>query len=791
MAGPDGVSDRKPQSAARKALGLCALLALGALAVSHGEAQTTNGQVQVADVIVTGNRNISTDRIMSFIKIRAGNQYSREQLKDLLLEDDRRLIDTRMFKNVVPQTKDLPDGRVNVFFTVQENPNLIQDVIYKNANHLNKKELEELTRLRKGLPLDPVTNRKAVYAIQDALKKQGRYFANVVLEEGGDLGDHRVVFNITEGAVVHVTHIRFVGNHDLATAQRLKTQIDSGTAFLGLLGGKLIPAMIDSDVLKLEEYYKANGYMDVRVTRELIFNDDFRTVTVVFHIHEGQKFRIENVVVEGARRFSAEEINSIPRAKKGEYYKEPVVTADIRNITDYFGWRAEKVMVKKELYFPEPGLVRVVYEVEEMPPAKVGNVFIVGNDVTQDRVIRRVIQVYPGQDLRYPELRLAENDLARLGIFNTDPEKGIRPTLAVLETDSPYKDILVQVQEQPTGSLMFGAGINSNAGLVGSIVLNEKNFDPWRFPTSLADIWEGRAWRGAGDELRIEAVPGTQLQRYSATFRNPFLFDLPYSMTDSAYYYQRIFNEDTESRFGGRVTFGHQLNRAWSVAVGGRIENVAINNISIFAPPDYTSVEGNNFLIAPNMSVTRDTRDSFLRPTEGSIVTASFEEGFGSFTFPVFNLDASKYFTTFQRADGSGKQVIRLHSQFGWAGTETPVYERFFAGGFQSIRGFQFRGVGPFINGFNVGGDFMLLNSLEYQIPILANDNLYMVAFVDSGTVESRISISDYRVAAGFGFRITVPMLGPVPIALDFGFPIVRGPDDRTQLFSFWVGLFR
>jgi len=135
--------------------------------------------------------------------------------------------------------------------------------------------------------------------------------------------------------------------------------------------------------------------------------------------------------------------------------------------------------------------------------------------------------------------------------------------------------------------------------------------------------------------------------------------------------------------------------------------------------------------------------------------------------------------------------VIRLHSQFGWAGTETPVYERFFAGGFQSIRGFQFRGVGPFINGFNVGGDFMLLNSLEYQIPILANDNLYMVAFVDSGTVESRISISDYRVAAGFGFRITVPMLGPVPIALDFGFPIVRGPDDRTQLFSFWVGLFR
>ena len=791
MAGPDRVSDRKTQSTAKKALSLVALLALAALAVSQGKAQTTTGQVQVADVIVTGNRNVSTDRIMSFIKIRAGNQYSREKLKDLLLEDDQRLIDSRMFRNVVPQTRELSDGRINVYFNVQEYPNLIQDIIYKNANHISKKELEEMTRLRKGMPLDPVTNKRAVYTIQDHLKKQGRYFANVVLEEGGDAGDKRVVFNITEGAVVHVTHIRFVGNHDLATSQRLKTQIDSGVAFLGLLGGKLVPAMIDSDVLKLEEYYKANGFMDVRVTRELIFNDDFRTVTVVFHVHDGQKYRIENILVQGSKSFPVDEVNSIIRAKKGEYYKEGVISADVRNLTDFYGWRAEKAMVKKELYFPEPGLVRVVYEVDEMQKAKVGQIIIVGNDVTQERVIRRVLGLYPGQDLLFPQLRIAENDLARLGIFNLDPDKGIRPTLTVLETDSPYKDVLVQVQEQPTGSLMFGAGINSNAGLVGSIVLNEKNFDLFRFPTSLADIWEGRAFRGAGQELRIEAVPGTQLQRYSATFREPFLFDLPYALTTSGYFYQRLFNEDTETREGGRFNIAHQLTRAWSINTGLRIENVAINNIGFGAPIDYTSVEGNNFLIAPSLGVTWDNRDSFLRPTTGGIVSANFEEGLGEFTFPIFNLDGSYYFTTFQRADGSGKQVIRLHSQFGWAGANTPVYERFFAGGFQSIRGFQFRGVGPFINGFNVGGDFMLLNSLEYQFPILANDQLFLVAFVDSGTVESRIGVSDYRVAAGVGLRITVPMLGPVPIALDFGFPIVRGPDDRTQLFSFWVGLFR
>ena len=88
------------------------------------------------------------------------------------------------------------------------------------------------------------------------------------------------------------------------------------------------------------------------------------------------------------------------------------------------------------------------------------------------------------------------------------------------------------------------------------------------------------------------------------------------------------------------------------------------------------------------------------------------------------------------------------------------------------------------------GGDFSWLNSLEYQIPLLANDQLYMVFFVDSGTVEEDVEIKNYRVTAGTGLRIVVPMLGPVPIALDFGVPIVQAPQDREQIFSFWIGFF-
>ena len=101
------------------------------------------------------------------------------------------------------------------------------------------------------------------------------------------------------------------------------------------------------------------------------------------------------------------------------------------------------------------------------------------------------------------------------------------------------------------------------------------------------------------------------------------------------------------------------------------------------------------------------------------------------------------------------------------------------------------RGVGPDVNGFKVGGDFLFLNSLEYQVPIKAGDNLFLVGFVDSGTVESSVEFKDYRVSAGVGVRFVVPLLGPVPIALDFGFPIVKADADRDQVFSFWLGFFR
>src|SRR5207237_768089 len=115
-------------------------------------------------------------------------------------------------------------------------------------------------------------------------------------------------------------------------------------------------------------------------------------------------------------------------------------------------------------------------------------------------------------------------------------------------------------------------------------------------------------------EFRIEAVPGTQLQRYQVSWREPYLFDSLFSLGTSGYYFDRQYNEDNETREGGRITIGRKLDQSWGASVGLRLENVAIHDVSPFAPIDYQEVIGNNFLGTVRATLARNSTDSVLRP---------------------------------------------------------------------------------------------------------------------------------------------------------------------------------
>jgi outer membrane protein assembly complex protein YaeT len=775
----------------------CAAVLLSLLLCAHQAfPQAPPPKVIVSDIIVQGNRLVPAEQIKVQLKTRVDSEYS----PTVLQEDVRTLHATRQYRDIKASVADDGPGRVKVYITVIDYAQVVDKVTYLGAKHLKDDELNDLSQVRVGAPLNPTANRTACRKIVAKYYEEGRLYASCQLIKGGDPGDTEVIFQITEGPIVRIRSIRFEGN-TFVSGPVLNTHINSSHAWFRTFAGQYNPAMIDNDISELEKYYRNFGYHDVKVRRDLEWLPDGQWVDVIFHIQEGVRYKFQDVPdVVGAASYPREQLIAMSKVRPASYYEQTTVDQDTARLKDYYGYDGRNTKVEPHIVWSNdtPGVCQVVYQVEERPPDLVGNIYISGNTRTRQNVILRQLPLYPGQLLQYPELRTAERNLTRLNIFANSPggqgSPPVSPTVTVLnpESDSPYKDVLVEVKEDNTGSLIFGVGVNSDAGLTGSIVLNERNFDIFRLPTSFDDFFSGNAFRGAGQEFRVEAVPGTQLQRYTISFREPFLFDSPYSLQVGGYYYERVFNEYNEERVGGRVTIGRKLNQYWSANIGGRIENINVSNVSIFAPEDYQEVIGNNFLIAGRVGATRDSRDNFLRPTSGSLLDLAVEEATGDHTFTLATVDFSKYFTVWQRRDGTGKHVLALHSQLGWASDNTPVYERYFAGGFRTLRGFQFRGVSPDINGFKVGGDFLFLNSLEYQIPVKANDSIYFVGFVDSGTVTERIDkIDDYRVAAGFGVRFVVPMLGPVPIALDFGIPIVKGPADNTQLFSFWVGFFR
>ncbi len=356
-------------------------------------------------------------------------------------------------------------------------------------------------------------------------------------------------------------------------------------------------------------------------------------------------------------------------------------------------------------------------------------------------------------------------------------------------------DIFFEGQETQTGRLMLGMGVNSDAGIVGNIILDERNFDWRRPPRSFEDVRNGIAFRGAGQRFRINASPGSEVNRYLMSFQEPYLFDSPISLGLSGSYFDRRFRDWDEQRLGGRILTGYQwVERDLSMALSYRGESVKISNApNAGLVPALAEVLGDNVLHGFKLTVVNDTRDSSFLPTQGHYVELSGEQVIGTFDYPRVIVDLRQYYLIRERPDHSGRHVLSAAMTVGYSGTQTPIYEHFYAGGFSTLRGFDFRGASPvdIATGVELGGEFQWLNSIQYLFPITADDMLHGVVFCDFGTVEEKVTINDFRVAPGVGLRVTVPAMGPAPIALDFAWAVNHADFDDREVFSFSLGFSR
>ncbi|MFM9066632.1 MAG: BamA/TamA family outer membrane protein [Planctomycetota bacterium] len=368
------------------------------------------------------------------------------------------------------------------------------------------------------------------------------------------------------------------------------------------------------------------------------------------------------------------------------------------------------------------------------------------------------------------------------------------PPTAQYIPENRYADLDAIVRETQTGRFQFGVGVNSDAGVTGQIVIDERNFDWQRLPTSGSDVLNGTGFRGAGQGFRIEAMPGNQVQRYMVSFTEPYLFGYsPISLNLSGFFFQRGYFDYSEERLGGRGALGYRLSPDLSIAGALRAESVDIYNPRVSGVTALDRIVGTSQLYSGRLTLTSDTRDIPFFPTEGRYIELALEQGFGTLSFPRAEVDLRRYYLIRQRPDTSGRHTLALGLKLGFSGSDTPMYENYFAGGFSTLRGFNFRGASPVENTVVTGGPFRLLGSAEYFFPLTADDMVKGVVFCDYGSVESEIALhwDQFRVSPGFGLRISIPALGPAPLALDFAVPIAHANGDNIQNFSFFFGFGR
>lgn len=765
----------------------------------------------IRDIRVTGLKKIEPMLVTNNLRSRPGSPLNPETVRG----DVQRLNRLGRFKSINAKVQAFDDASVLIIFEFVETP-VVQDVQAIGNRQLSDSEIAPTITLLKDTPVDDFQLGAARSAIEKLYRDKGYYQATVTIDQEELDKNGIVLFRINEGERVRVSEVRFDGASSFSYRQL--TSAIKTTPWGIFESGPVDDAQLDRDVAALVEFYRDRGHLDVRADRQVVFSPNGREAVVNFVVEEGPVYTLKKVraeLVDSAGRptgqppviFSPEQLAGLMEIKVGDVYSVDKIKRSmdaLRNAYAKMGYVDASVsrIEVRDTAAPEVELLLGVLEGEAY---KAGLITIKGNDLTQHKVIRRELDIRPDrpldtsttrrgqriisdQELKVEETRLFEQGSVNVTVQPEDPE------------NPGYRDALVEVRETNTGSLGFGAGVSSDGGVIGQITLRQRNFDLYDTPDSAGELLTGRAFRGAGQDFNVTLAPGTEVQTYSISLADPYLFDTDYSGSISGFYRTRSFDEYDERRLGGRLAIGRRFGERWTGNVSIRVDDVDIAEIDATAPVDLFEVEGNNVLTGIGFQLARTTVDSRFRPTKGSRMEFEIERAGalgGDFSFTRLSASHVVFFTVHEDFLGY-KTVLQLKTSAAYipeGKSEVPIFERLYMGG-QSFRGFRFRTISPKgVRNDNAeigddprGGTFSFFFGPEITQPIY-QDIVAVAGFIDTGTVTDRAGFSDYRVSAGVGLRLYVEALGPVPLSFDFGFPILKEDGDRERVFSFSLDL--
>jgi outer membrane protein insertion porin family len=730
------------------------------------------------------------------------------------------------------------------------------------ANAFTPKE----TVTKAGDTLSDERLQRDAFAMEDFYRDKGYKDVKIVAkQEAVKGGEAKVVFEIDEGIRGFISKIRFIGNQ-AATAKELEKVVKLKPKEWWQLFSKsdrFEELALKDDVARIKNYYLNQGYIDIGVSASVDMprtakneeakkdsdaprGEDFdpddipaEDLILTYRIEEGRQYRVGVLSVEGNAFFSADDLLNELQTKakqveifdqielkmikanglqEGEIYSINSLQASIETLQDKYGRRGFREARVEYRMTPnvENGRIDVSFNLKEGEKFYVDKIEIQGNTTTRDKVIRREIDLAPGEVFDTVREKASKKRLEGLNYFS-------KVETYAEETDVPNRQkLIVKVEEKGTGEVSFGAGFSSVELLTGNITVGEKNFD-------LQRIFQSFPPRGAGQKVRFQASIGFRSQNLNLSFTEPWFLDKPIRLDAGGYYngasyLSEFYNQKNYGAFTGlsrRLGDDYPLNR-WSTGVTYRPEYYDISDLQSDAPPYFQASTGDTFKSSLRGSVTYDGRDSYMLAHSGQYFEFGAEGAggplLGSENIWKIKAEFKTYHTLWREKDVilSARALLGLVDSYSTT-DYVPVWDQLFAGGSGSIRGFDPSlgstvnggSVGPKQNAQPVGGGTQGVYQVEVSAPFpILENRVRWAVFCDGGFVNENVFDfqpktynntqsmmvngvqTDYnainggfQIGAGVGIRMDI---GIGPMKFDVGFPVMTGdPNNGGGLGAF------
>ncbi len=778
-------SERMKWLTGRAGLGALALL----LCLPALRAQTPP-VIERIDIKHVGPPAVSDELIKANIRLKPGDPYLRTGVDD----DVRNLYATGFFYNIRVGEEQGSKGII-LSYVVQGKPTLTEIKFQGNTKYSRTKLLTKVTS-KIGEPLNEHKFFVDAQEIQKLYQKAGyqrttvRYLPPNIDEAAGR---GSVTFEIKESPKIKIERVEFIGAQ-VFPEKKLRQEIKTRRhwMFSWLTGsGKLKEDVFEEDKEKLAAFYREKGYIDFEL-KEVQF--DYVTpsrLIVRFTLYEGIQYKVGSVEFKGNQLFKTEALLLGLPLTAGKIFTPKGLARDLDLIEDRYGrvgYIDAQVIAAKNAN-TEKGTIDIVFNIEEKQQSFIEKIEIKGNVKTRDQVIRRELAVSPGEVFDMVRVKLSTNRLAGLNYFEkveAQPEP----------TDVPNrKNLVVGVEEKSTGNFTVGAGFSSVENLVGFVELSQGNFDLVNPPL----------FTGGGQKFRLRLQLGTQQKDYQISFVEPWFLGRKLALGVDFYHRDLQYQSDLydETRTGARVSLTRALGSDFLIgSISYTIESVGIE-VDPFNPSISTNIlneAGTRLVSKVGMSLAYDTRNSPQLPNHGQRTELYTEIAGGLLggdtdTYKL-ELRSAWYFKGFFPG-----HVLELTGRAGVTDTysdttSVPLYDRWFLGGLYTLRGFDYRKVGPKdITGEPIGGNTYWFGSAEYSVPIF--ERLRFAVFYDIGMVyqdaysfnQKGFNTGAYNDNFGFGLRLNLPI---GPLRLDYGIPITTDPQNKGGgKFQFGVGYTR